>query len=53
MVSRVTGSQDNVLGVCFSDENSKEIEIEVIEWEEVETIRTSREEALMVSFTDV
>ena len=29
-ISRVTGSQDNILGVCFSENNSSDIQ--VIQW---------------------
>jgi len=29
-ISRITGSQDNILGICFSENNSSDIE--EIEW---------------------
>ena len=49
LISRTTGSQDNILGVCFSEKNSSDIEeIEVIEWDinEDEKIQTSRDQVL-------
>jgi hypothetical protein len=43
-VIRLSGSQDNILGVSFGEENK----MEIIEWpiEENEIIRTSKEEVL-------
>lgn len=45
-VSQITGSQNNILGVCFSENNSSEIE--VIDWnlENDRKVRTSKEEVL-------
>ena len=31
-IIRITGSQDNILGVAFANENSSDNNIEVIEW---------------------
>ena len=49
-IIRITGSQDNILGVIFKDENSTENIIEVIEWNfpniDKRKTRTSKEEAL-------
>ena len=49
-ITRITGSQDNILGAAFDDKdrNDYNIEIEVIEWpiQEGEKIRTSKEEVL-------
>ena len=44
-ISRLTGSQDNILGVCFNKDEKNET-IEIIEWpiKEGEKIRTSQQE---------
>ena len=46
-VTRMTGSQNNILGVLFSETDIKECDIEIIEWEfpanAHEKIRTSKE----------
>lgn len=46
IVSRVTGSQDNILGVCFSKNNDSDIE--VIQWngQNDGKSQTSKEEVL-------
>ena len=46
MISRITGSQDNILGVSFSDNNSTNIKI--IEWnlEETKPKQTSDDQVL-------
>lgn len=45
-ISRVTGSQDNILGVCFSENNSSDIE--VIKWNRKDDgkIQTSEDQVL-------
>ena len=45
-ISRVTGSQDNILGVCFSENNS--MDIEIIQWnrKDDQEIQTSEDEIL-------
>ena len=40
-IIRITGSQDNILGVAFANENSSDNNIEVIEWH-FANINTSR-----------
>ena len=49
-VTRVTGSQNNILGVLFSEKDIKECDIEIIEWEfpanAHEKIRTSKERVI-------
>lgn len=32
-IIRITGSQDNILGVAFDDKNKSDNNIEVIEWD--------------------
>lgn len=46
MISRITGSQDNILGVSFSENNSTDIE--VIQWnlKNEGKMRTSKKEVL-------
>jgi len=36
-ISQITGSQDNILGVCFSENNSSDIE--VIEWNRKDDVK--------------
>ena len=45
-IIRVTGSQDNILGVCFSENNSSDIQ--VIQWnlEDDRKIQTSEDQVL-------
>ena len=47
-ITRITGSQDNILGICFVESN--EDNIEVIEWDfpkmDKSRIRTSKEKVL-------
>ena len=47
-VIRITGSQDNILGVAFDNENNSNNNIEIIEWDfpniDKSRIRTSKEE---------
>jgi len=45
-ISRVTGSQDNILGVCFSENNSSDIK--VIQWNRKDDgkIQTSEDQVL-------
>lgn len=49
-ITRITGSQDNILGVAFDDKNNIDNNIEVIEWDfpniNKTRIRTSKEEVL-------
>ena len=49
-IIRITGSQDNILGISFVETNSSEANIEVIEWNfnhsDRSRIRTSKEEVL-------
>ena len=49
-ITRITGSQDNILGVGFDDKNRSDNKIEVIEWDfpnmNKSIIRTSKEEVL-------
>ena len=49
-ITRITGSQDNILGVAFDDKNSSDNNIEVIEWDfpniAKSRIGTSKEEVL-------
>ena len=49
-IIRITGSQDNILGVAFDDKNNSDNNIEVIEWDfpniDKSRIRTSKEEVL-------
>jgi hypothetical protein len=49
-VIRITGSQNNILGICFVEKNSSEANIEVIEWNfsnsDRSKIQTSKEEVL-------
>ena len=49
-ITRITGSQDNILGVVFDDKNRSDNNIEVIEWDFPNIgkgrIRTSKEEVL-------
>jgi hypothetical protein len=47
-IIRITGSQDNILGVSFDEDNKNNSEIEVIEWpiQEGEKILTSKKEVL-------
>ena len=49
-ITRITGSQDNILGVAFDDKNNSNNDIEVIEWDfpniDKSRIRTSKEEVL-------
>ena len=49
-IIRITGSQDNILGISFVETNSSEADIEVIEWNfsnsDRSRIRTSKEEVL-------
>jgi len=49
-ITRITGSQDNILGVAFDDKNKSDNNIEVIEWDfpniDKSIIRTSKEEVL-------
>ncbi len=46
-ITRITGSQDNILGVAFDDKNKSDNNIEVIEWDfpniDKSRIRTSKE----------
>jgi hypothetical protein len=49
-ITRITGSQDNILGVAFDNKNKSDNNIEVIEWDfpniDKSRIRTSKEEVL-------
>jgi hypothetical protein len=49
-IIRITGSQDNILGISFVETNSSEADLEVIEWNfsnsDRTRIRTSKEEVL-------
>jgi hypothetical protein len=49
-IIRITGSQDNILGISFVETNSSEADLEVIEWNfsnsDRSRIRTSKEEVL-------
>lgn len=49
-IVRITGRQDNILGVCFSESDKKDDEnnIDVIEWDvkEGEKIQTSKDQVL-------
>jgi hypothetical protein len=49
-IIRITGSQDNILGVAFDDKNTSDNTIEVIEWDfpniNKSRIQTSKEEVL-------
>nr|AZJ16659.1 hypothetical protein [Seminavis robusta] len=49
-ITRITGSQDNILGVAFDDKDRSDNNIEVLEWDfpniEKSRIRTSKEEVL-------
>ena len=49
-ITRITGFQDNILGVAFNDKNKSDNKIEVIEWDfpniDKSIIRTSKEEVL-------
>ena len=47
-ITRVTGGQDNILGISFAEKDNIENNIEVIEWRfrENEKIRTSKSEVL-------
>jgi hypothetical protein len=49
-IIRITGSQDNILGISFVETNSSEANLEVIEWNFPNvyrsTSRTSKEEVL-------
>ena len=49
-IIRITGSQDNILGVAFDDKNKNDNNIELIEWDfskiDKSRIRTSKEEVL-------
>lgn len=49
-ITRITGSQDNILGVAFDDKDKSDNNIEVIEWDfpniDKSRIRTSKEEVL-------
>ena len=51
-IIRITGSQDNILGVAFDDKNKSDNNIEVIEWDfpniyiDKSRIRTSKKEVL-------
>ena len=49
-IIRITGSQDNILGVAFDDKNKTDNNIEVIEWDFLNIaksrLRTSKEEVL-------
>ena len=49
-ITRITGSQDNILGAAFDDKDRSDNNIEVIEWDfpniNKSRIRTSKEEVL-------
>jgi hypothetical protein len=49
-ITRITGFQNNILGVAFDDKNNSDNNIEVIEWDfpniDKSRIRTSKEEVL-------
>ena len=49
-ITRITGSQDNILGMVFDDKNNSDNNIEVIEWDfpniDKSRIRTSKEQVL-------
>lgn len=49
-ITRITGSQDNILGVGFAEKNKSDNNIEVIEWDfpniDKSRIRSSKEEVL-------
>jgi hypothetical protein len=49
-ITRITGSQDNILGAAFNDKDRNNNNIEVIEWDfpniDKSRIRTSKEEVL-------
>ena len=49
-ITRITGSQDNILGAAFDDKDRSDNNIEVIEWDfpniDKSIIRTSKEEVL-------
>ena len=49
-ITRITGSQDNILGAAFDDKDRSDNNIEVIEWDfpniDKSRIRTSKEEVL-------
>ena len=50
IITRITGNQDNILGVTFDNKNKSDNNIEVIEWDfsniDKSRIRTSKEELL-------
>lgn len=54
-IIRITGSQDNILGVAFDDKNRSDNNIEVIEWNFLNIgnskIRTSKTEVLEQVFS--
>jgi hypothetical protein len=54
-IIRITGSQDNILGISFLEPNNTEDNIEVIEWNfpniDRRTDRTSKEELLEQVFS--
>lgn len=49
-VTRITGNQDNILGISFAEKNSSDDNMEVVEWYFPESdssrIRTSKKEVL-------
>lgn len=49
-ITRITGSQDNILGAAFDDKDRNDNNIEVIKWDfpniDKSRIRTSKEEVL-------
>jgi len=52
-ITRITGSQDNILGVVFGDKNNNDNNIEVIEWyfsnsdQRRNNIKTTKKQVLM------
>ena len=49
-IIRITGAQNNILGISFDETNSSEVNIEVVEWKldyyDAEKVLTSKEEVL-------
>nr|YP_009059261.1 hypothetical protein [Eunotia naegelii]YP_009059313.1 hypothetical protein [Eunotia naegelii]AHI51208.1 hypothetical protein [Eunotia naegelii]AHI51260.1 hypothetical protein [Eunotia naegelii] len=49
-IIRITGAQDNILGICFMEPNSSEDNLEVIEWDFPKiyrrTEKTSKQEVI-------
>lgn len=45
-ITKITGSQDKLLGVSFLETNSSEANLEVIEWCQTRPSKTSKEEVV-------